>query len=468
MFQQKEKKTKKIASQSILYTKKTRQKRVVSRKKESIFAKFNVPKRKQVATKVAREHKIVKVPDLAFLAVVVLLVCFGIAMIFSASGLIAFRYYDGDTLYFVKRQILWVIVGLIVGVFVYRLDKKVIRKLSFWLFIVGIALLLYLIPEAISPTLESGAKLLEVPFAKTLNGATRWLDFGFFDVQPSEFIKIPLILYICAWLTKSEKEDEAYYKRIKHFKDTQVLVYALKLIIYKYFPYFITGFVSILILLQKELDTIAIILIAVFAVMFVSGKNRLNIYLTSIFTLLAGIIAIFSTSYRSARFGAFWQIFTTGTLDEIYRRGDGFQVWQVLIAIGSGGLFGIGFNESKIKRFFLQEAAYTDSIFAIIGEELGLFGISLVVLAFLLILALGFNIALRTEDKFEKLVVVGITSLIVAQAFLNIAANLSIIPFGGMPLPFISYGGSTTIMLLVGVAIVLNISKQEVRTFSRV
>jgi cell division protein FtsW len=174
-----------------------------------------------------------------------------------------------------------------------------------------------------------------------------------------------------------------------------------------------------------------------------------------------GLAATLLASYRMSRFQSFLQILINGEPSNTFKRGESFQVWNGLVALGLGGLLGVGYGQSKQKLFFLQEAAYTDSIFSIVGEEFGLLGTLAVILGFLVILSIGLKIAKEAPNKYLFLFASGITAWIIIQAFLNIAANLALIPFGGIPLPFLTYGGSNTIMILIGVGLLLNISKKR-------
>jgi cell division protein FtsW len=180
-----------------------------------------------------------------------------------------------------------------------------------------------------------------------------------------------------------------------------------------------------------------------------------------IVSAIMGLAATLLASYRMSRFQSFLQILINGEPSNTFKRGESFQVWNGLVALGLGGLLGVGYGQSKQKLFFLQEAAYTDSIFSIVGEEFGLLGTLAVILGFLVILSIGLKIAKEAPNKYLFLFASGITAWIIIQAFLNIAANLALIPFGGIPLPFLTYGGSNTIMILIGVGLLLNISKKR-------
>src|SRR5690606_6937481 len=196
------------------------------------------------------------------------------------------------------------------------------------------------------------------------------------------------------------------------------------------------------------------------SVFYVSRKEKSEIYKVigiAAVALIAGFIAISTVSYRNSRLQCYEEILIYGEPIGDSKIGDCFQVWNGLIGVGSGGLFGVGYGQSRQKLFFLQEAAYTDSIFTVVAEEFGLVGSVAVILGFVVFLSQGLRIAKNAPSRYTTFVTVGITSWITIQALLNIAANLALIPFGGMPLPFLTYGGSNTIMILAGVGILLNI-----------
>lgn len=396
-----------------------------------------------------------KEPNYPLILLVIFLTIFGLLMIFSSSAVISYIYYEGDTFYFFKRQIIWIVIGTVLGFIAYLIPTKSYRKIGQISIVFSLLLLLYTLPEALFG--------VEVPFVKTLNGATRWIDLSFFDLQPSEIFKLAIVLFTASFMTMAKDVEKGIKKFIDSKADSQIW-YSILVIGYTFFPIIVVGLGSLMILGQKDLDTIVIIVLSFLVVYYVGGTTRFHTivsYLVLVVSLVVGALASLFVGYRKSRINAFVQILLYGEPSDASKAGESFQVWNGLIAIGSGGLLGVGYGESRLKLFFLQEAAYTDSIFAIIGEEFGLFGTLLVIIAFLLFLSFGLKIAKEAEDRFSSLLAVGITSWIVIQAFLNIAANISVIPFGGMPLPFFSYGGSNTIMILIGVGILLNISRNS-------
>jgi cell division protein FtsW len=416
--------------------------------------------KKKIRTHPARVRETVSSPGMtpinyALILLVIFLTIFGLLMVFSSSAVISYIYYDGDTFYFFKRQIIWIIIGVVFATIAYFIPVKTYRTFSVILLGISLLLLLYTLPEAIFK--------LEMPFVKTVNGAARWIDLGFFDLQPAEIFKLGIVLFTATFMTMSKETEKVFKKLIDQYKRSQV-IYSALVIIYTFFPIIVVGLGSLMILGQKDLDTIVIAVLSFLVVYYIGGTTRLHTissYLVVIMSFIIGSIASLFVGYRKSRVNAFMQIILYGEPSDASKAGESFQVWNGLIAIGSGGLFGVGYGESRLKLFFLQEAAYTDSIFAIIGEEFGLMGTLLIIVGFLFFMTLGIFIASTAEDKFSGLIAIGITAWITIQAFLNIAANISVIPFGGMPLPFFSYGGSNTIMILVGIGILLNIGKNS-------
>lgn len=392
-------------------------------------------------------------PSYPLLLITVFMSLSGLLMVFSASAVIAYIYDNGDTFFFLKKQVIWILIGSVLAFTLYKLPLAALRKFSYVLIAASIVLLLYTIPEAVFK--------VEMPFVKTLNGATRWIDLGFFDLQPSEVFKFAVVLFTASYMTMSEATKKTIDKIVKS-KEKSPFWHFVYSGFFSLLPIIAVGTGSLLILLQRDLDTIVIIILSFLVVYYIGGTTRwhtIMAQLVLIGSLIGGTLASVLEPYRRSRVNAFVQILLHGEPSEVSKAGESFQVWNGLIAIGSGGLFGVGYGESRLKLFFLQEAAYTDSIFAIIGEEFGLFGTLLVVFGFIYFLSIGLKIAKNASSRFGSLLAVGFTSWIVIQAFLNIAANLAIIPFGGIPLPFFTYGGSNTMMILMAVGILLNISR---------
>ncbi|MCA9378803.1 cell division protein FtsW [Candidatus Dojkabacteria bacterium] len=371
-------------------------------------------------------------PEYKLVYLSALLLGFGLLMVYSASAVLAF-YEDRSPLHYFFLQAVWIAAGAVIAYIAYRLPLNLISKTSVYAMFITIVLL-----------------VLVLFVGKTLNGARRWISLGSFDLQPSEIAKLAFVIYLSAWLSKARTKTRDIQEVLRQHVVEDLLPFLVLL-----------GIVCILIVLQPDLDTAFIIAATSLVVYFVSGKDALHT-LGSIFivvtTAIVGAVAAFSASYRLERIRTYIDFLLTGDVQD--KRDAGFQIWNGLIAIGSGGVFGQGFTESKQKFYYLQNAAFTDSIYSIIAEEFGLVGSLLLIIAFLYFMSLGVSIARRAPDKFSALLAMGITTWIVLQAFLNIGANLAIIPFGGIPLPFISYGGSNTLMVMLGVGLLLNISRQ--------
>ncbi len=313
-------------------------------------------------------------------------------------------------------------------------------------------MLFYLVPQAIFH--------IPIPGVVTLNGATRWIRIpGLFDIQPAELAKIVIILFTSLWLTRGEKTKLKHEKWVKTYKDNEYLYPIVKLV-YGLFPVVIVLFTSVFILLERDLDTIVVIVLTFFAIMYASSTTKKEsrfVVIMLVLALVVGTAASVLEPYRRERVQSFVEILVNG--EPTNKQGGSFQIWNGLIAIGSGGIFGVGYGESRQKLFFLQEAAYTDSIFAVFAEEFGLFGSLILIFGYFYFMSVGLQIARNSKNRYLALVAIGITGWICIQAFLNIAANLAIIPFGGMPLPFFTYGGSNTITTMMGIGLLLNVSR---------
>lgn len=355
-----------------------------------------------------------KIPNLSFDKSLFLLALgltlFGFIMIYSSSSAVAFRDF-GDKLYYLKNQFLWGFVGLISFIFFSFFDYHKLLKLSPLIFLgCLIALVCVLLPGI-------GTKLL---------GARRWINIGGFSFQPAEAAKLSSILYLSALLHKKPS--------LKKFLGVITIL-------------------GILILAEPDLGTAVVTLATGFIIYFVSGASLIHFLVLGPGVLLAAGLAIISSSYRRSRLATFLN-------QQADPLGASYHVRQALIALGSGGIFGVGLGQSRQKYLFLPEVT-TDSIFAVIGEELGLIGAVIVVLAFLWLIIKGLEIARNAPDSGGTLLAVGIVSLLGVQAFINIAAMVALVPLTGVPLPFISYGGSSLIVSLTEMGILINISRQS-------
>ena len=351
--------------------------------------------------------------DIPLLFSVFLLTCFGLFMIFDASSFVAYRDF-ADKYHFVKDQFFWVILGFTALTFFSYFDYHRLHSLAIPILCVALVLLILVFIPGV------GVGLL---------GANRWIDTGIFVLQPAEFVKLALAIYLAAWFSNKEKG--------------RLLAFLL-----------LMSLVLGLVMLQPDMGTTIIILSEAFVIYFLSGANI--IYLTLIAPILAflGFLFIKLSPYRAKRLEAFLSL-----NDSI--ESSSYHVKQILIALGAGGITGVGLGNSIQKYAYLPEST-TDSIFAIIAEELGFIGAAALIFFFIFIFGRAFYIAVNAKDNFGKLLGGGITTFLAVQCLINLAAQTALIPLTGIPLPFISYGGSSLIVDLVAIGILLNISKQRI------
>jgi len=349
--------------------------------------------------------------DISLLISVIILTFFGLFMIYDASSFVAFRDF-GDKYHYLKDQFIWIIVGLGALTFFSIFDYRRLYTLAFPILCGALALLILVFIPGI------GVKLL---------GAHRWIDTGVFLLQPAEFVKLALAIYLAAWFSNKEKG------RLPAFL-------------------LLMGLVLGLIMLEPDMGTTVVILSEALIIYFLSGANVFYFSIIVPLMGLLGFIFIKLSPYRAKRLEAFLNI--NSTLES-----SSYHVKQILIAFGSGGLLGVGLGNSLQKYAYLPEST-TDSIFAIIAEELGFVGAVLLIIFFIFIISRCFRIAANAKDNFGKLLAGGITTFLAVQAIINLAAQTVLVPLTGIPLPFISYGGSSLIIDLTSIGILLNISKQ--------
>lgn len=362
----------------------------------------------------------IKKTDKGLTIVTFLLILYGLMMIASA-GIVYSQTRFGDQYYFFKRQLFFgIIPGLLIMYVVQKIDYHRWKKIIIPFFVLSlICLILVFVPGV-------GMKIY---------GANRWLNLGPVSFQPSEMAKLAIIFYLAFWLeSKGEKKIKDFFEGFVPFLG-------------------IMGVIGFLIIKQPDIGTLGVIVLSTLAMYFASGA-RITHLATLFFAGLIGIFAIIKISpYRWNRMLAFMN-------PDVDTQGISYQINQALIAVGSGGIFGIGLGHSRQKFNYLPEPV-GDSIFAIVGEELGIIGAMVLVSLFVYFALKGFRIAKNAPDSFGKLLAVGITSWIIFQAFINIGSIVALIPLTGVPLPFISYGGTSIIFLLAGVGLLMNISKQS-------
>ena len=354
----------------------------------------------------SQEQKI----DRVILGLVMGLTLFGVLMVYNASVVIAFRDF-ADKYYYVRQQAVWALIGLIVLFLASKFNYQKLIKIATPLMLLTILFLLIVLIPSI------GIQAL---------GARRWLSLGGFNFQPAELAKLTSVIFFASFLTKKGKKNNLWLMIL-----------------------FLVG----LVLAEPDMGTAVILAGTSLSLYFVSGGSLLALVSIGIVSLLGGLGLIFASPYRRERLLTFFDI----GRDPL---GTSYHVRQVLLALGSGGLFGLGIGASRQKYEYLPEAT-TDSIFAIIGEELGFIGATLLIMAFLVLIYRGIEVARKSPDQFGQLLAAGIISWIAIQTLINLAAMVAMVPLTGVPLPFISYGGSSMIITLAGVGILLNISKYQ-------
>lgn len=354
-------------------------------------------------------------PDYVLLFIIIALVAAGLIMVFSASPSLGMQ--TGDSLYYLKKHIMSLLIGFAAMVLGLRMNYAYLKK---WapLCLLGITLLL-------SAVFIPG-------FGRSAGGAVRWLYISVLSFQPSEIAKMIVVIFLASVLSSYDRERES----------------ALKILSLALFP---VALIAVLVLNQPDLGTTIVIIATTFIMLFVGGINPRYLWGMAI-AGAAGVAALSVTSaYRFKRLLAFldpWE----------QPRGMGFHIIQSLLAIGSGGLFGTGLGGSRQKFFYLPQH-YTDFIFSILSEELGFFGAAGVVILFVLFVIRGIRIARFADNAFGSYLAAGIVSWIGLQAMINLCVVTGMLPTTGIPLPFISFGGTSLVITLYSMGVLLNISK---------
>ena len=356
--------------------------------------------------------------DQILLASVLTLLGFGIVMVFSASSIEA-SVITHTPYYYLERQMIWAGLGLAAMAFFAHFDYHRLAPLAQPVAIATVLLLLLvLVPQ----------------IGHSVNGASRWLGFGSLLFQPSELAKFSLVLLFAYWLARMP-HLERFWQGI-----------GVPLAIYV--P------IAFLIVKEPDLGTALALGGTIFTMLFVAGVNLWQFFGVVAMVLPVVGVAIIVAPYRLQRFLAFLH-------PQADPQGAGYHITQSLYALGSGGLFGTGLGQGALKYFYLPEQ-HTDFIFAIIGEELGLIGAVAVLALFLVLTWRGLRVAMLAPDRFGALLAVGLTAMVAVQALMNIAVVTASMPITGIPLPFISYGGSSLVFALGAIGILLNISRQVV------
>lgn len=351
-----------------------------------------------------------KKPDWGLIGLTGFFIFIGLVMISDVSFIQA-EITFGNKFYFLKRQLIWLGIGGILGYITSHLDYHVWKKLSKLIFLSGLALLLIVFLPRIGITAY---------------GAKRWLDLGFINLQPAELMKLGIIFFFA---TLADREEE---------------LPLWQQLIFLSFP---VG----LVFLQPDFGSTVLLVAITGAIWFFSGKSLISLTSLGILGLVVGAFLILSSPYRKQRL--------LGLVDPFYDpQGKSYHAYQLALTLGSGGLFGRGMGNSRQKFQYLPEVT-TDSIVALIGEEFGFIGILFFTSLFFLLIGRGIKTARTAPDKFGRVLAGGITSMIAFQGLINLGAVAIVLPLTGMPFPFVSYGGSSLITLLIATGILINISR---------
>jgi cell division protein FtsW len=354
--------------------------------------------------------------DFILFSTIMILVAVGVVMVFSASSYSAFfNPKIRDSMYYLKKQGLSAIIGIIAMFFMIKIDYHKLKRYTKYIMIITLILLgvVYAFPA--------------------INGARRWIPIPIFNLQPSEIAKYVIVFYMA-------KSIELKGDKIKSFT-FGILPYLL-----------VSGLYSVIILFEPNLSIATVIMLVTLILLFVGGARWLHF--TELIAMVGalGVVGILLEPFRIKRVLNFldpWQD----------PKGTGYQLIQSLLALGSGGITGVTLGKSRQKAYYIPEP-HNDFIFAIIGEELGLIGCTLVIILFLVLIWRGIRTSMRAKDTYGTLLAVGITSVIAIQAIINIAVVTGSMPVTGVPLPFISYGGSSLLFNLMAMGVLLNISRQ--------
>ena len=383
----------------------------------------------------SKDNKGTDPPDIFSVMTVAGLIVFGWIMIYSGSFYLAAQrsgtlVREFNPFHFFLLQGMWILVGMGACYLFYRINRKLYPFISLPALLISIFMLIGILiaPQELNAT------------------NNRWINFAGFSMQPSEIIKPFAVVYLASVFSKAPDK-----------KKVEVRQY----IKYWLMPFTIVASISVgLVVLGKDLATAGVLGITLWTMLLFSNNkiiNNIASFGMLIVGAISGVIFILIEDYRIQRVKTYLDFFLTGEVTNPL--GSGYQLYQILIAIGSGGIWGLGFGQSKQKYLYLQETAFTDTIFAVVAEEFGFIGSLAVVVTLTILFMRWIIIAKNTRDRFSYLLVIGITSWFFTQSFIHLAVNVGLFPLTGIPLPFMSYGGSSLLSCMIGLGMLLNISK---------
>jgi cell division protein FtsW len=349
--------------------------------------------------------------------VAMVLLSAGVVMVYSASAIVAADRFH-DPYFFLKKQLFWALLGAGAMLAAARVDYRYLEKLVVpALIVAGVLLVLVLVP----------------PFGQSINGTRRWIRFGVVSFQPAELAKLALVVYLAAFVARRQEQLGDLRRGLLP-------------------PLLVAGLFAALVFVQPDLGNCLTLIALTFGLFYLAGSpaRYLAWAVAPALPLLA--IAIYAAPYRLRRITAFWDPWSDP-------RGSGFQIIQSWLAFGNGGLLGQGVGGSRQKLFYLPES-HTDFIFAIVGEELGFVGATAFVALFAILIWRGLRIGLRTAEPFGAYLALGITLLLATQTLVNLGVVTGLLPTKGLPLPFLSFGGSALLMTMLSTGVLLNISQQ--------
>jgi cell division protein FtsW len=355
-------------------------------------------------------------PDMWLFGVAVLLLSAGVVMVYSASAIVAADRFN-DPYFFLKKQLFWALLGAVAMLVAVRVDYRHLERLVLpALIVAAVLLVLVLVP----------------PFGQSINGTRRWIRLGVVSFQPAELAKLALVLYLAAFVARNGERLGELRRGLLP-------------------PLLVAGGFAALVFVQPDLGNCLTLIALTFGLLYLAGSpaRYLGWALAPALPLLA--IAIYVAPYRLRRMTAFWDPWSDP-------RGSGFQIIQSWLAFGNGGVLGQGVGASRQKLFYLPES-HTDFIFAVIGEELGFLGAAAFVALFAVLIWRGLRIGLRTSEPFGAYLALGITLLIATQTLVNLGVVTGLLPTKGLPLPFVSFGGSALLMTMLSTGVLLNISQ---------